>query len=1445
MKQNSFLRLLTLVLFFSLVGKGNAHSLPPYTFTHYTAEHGLTQKTVSYILQDRKGYMWFATWDGLNKFDGYTFRNYKARPGNKIELPSNRIDFMAEDSCGYIWILNYGHQVYRFHPHSGEFQPIQYPSYSAKSFYLLPNGHVWITTELDGLIRVRASADSNELMADNFSQANNLLPTVAVNLVQADGQGNEWILSSNGLYRVNADDGSFTSYFVESLQSRHEQQQPFYNMAETGEDLFFSSNNGHVWRYRKQDGRFSLLELSTTSNIVTINTMSDNTLIAGSSDDGFFVIDTTTQNSKHFNTLTTPVMPGNRVKSVFCDSYNEVWISLSGKGVVHYNPHTDETRYHVMRDNAGKILDSQPAMLIHEDIRRNLWIHPAGGGFAYYDRTKKELIPFYNEKLQNGWSSSNRVSVTYSDKQGNLWISSYDNGLEKVTFHTSAFHLQTPNLSDYEAQENDVRTLFEDSRGQLWVATKDRTIAIYDQDMQLKGYLSNNGTISHRPYQLGMAYSMIEDSKNTIWIGTKGEGLIALEPRADERAYKLTQYRHNPRDIYSLSDNNIYCLHEDDRGRIWVATFGGGINYLERITEGETVFTNHRNHLKNYPINKCYRTRYITSDAAGNIWVGTTTGLLAFGKDFNNPEELTFNHFTRIPGDINSLSNNDVHSIYLAGNGSLYIGTFGGGLNKLLSYNNGQARFQSFTTAEGFPSDILLSITEDSGGNLWMNTEEEICKFNTLSQTIETYNGRFFPQRIKFNEGAAIRLASGKFAFNTRKGFLTFAPDAVSKSKYIPPIAFNEEATELVFSHKNNSFSLSYAALDLEYPEDIQYAYILEGFENSWNMVGKRRVATYTNIPKGQYILKVQSTNSDGIWTNNIRSLPIRILPSFWETPWAILLYVAGLVAIILIAVYVLFTFYRLKNEVAVEQQVSDIKLRFFTNVSHELRTPLTLIAGPVENLLEQYPLEDEVKEQLEVVERNTKRMLRLVNQILDFRKIQNGKMKMRVQQIEAVLFVRNVMENFRAIADNHQIEFTLQTDVDKLYLWADADKLEKILFNLLSNAFKYTPRGKRIRVVVYDDDASITISIKDQGVGIDPGKQKSIFVRFENLVDKNPFNQPTSGIGLSLTKELVEMHNGSIRIESRTGEGSNFIVNLPKGKGHFGEDAEFIVADVATAGNELPNSQPDDTVTNEPETDNTKETLLLVEDNAELRQFIKTLFADKFNILEAEDGETGYEKALEQSPDFIISDIMMPGETDGIELTQKLRLNMHTSHIPIILLTAKSNIESKLEGLEFGADDYITKPFSASYLKARVSNLLEQRKKLQKIYYANFIANPKNNADTPKLCAADQKFIDKLMELMNVNMDNGELLVDDLADSLSLSRSVFFKKLKSLTGLSPIEFIKEVRIKRATELICEGGLNMSQIAYAVGFNDPHYFSKCFKQVTGLTPSEYKAKAIS
>ncbi len=1435
----------------------------PHTFTHYTGEGEFPQRIVSWMYQDHRGVMWFGTWDGLYKFDGYTFKGFKDYSNDSTQLGSSRILKVKEDQFGFIWILNDDSKVYRLETETERFSPIPYHSYSAKDFFCTTKGEVFVITEQNELLRIQIDPLTFAMHADNLFELYNFPPIKQINKVWLDNDGCIWILTDNGVHRYYNDQSPrVTSFFT---------AHSFYDIQYEDNKYFISSDKGEL--ICLEDNRAITIYLPTGAKLKNIRILSPERLLIGTDKDGLFEYDLTNKSHKHYTAESHPQLKDNEIRRIYIDAHQEAWIQTGVVGVVHFNPRNEQFRYFIQKDKYGnEIRNSRMDMYISEDIYGTLWIHLPGGGFAWYNRESKDLIPFYDTNVQTGWSSANHIAGYYNDKQGNLWISTFKNGLMKATFNENVFQRQSIEQKDPDFEGNNVRALYQDKNGYIWVGSKDRIVRLYDQKMNYIGNLTSQGTfVPYGKEELGMAYAFEQADDGTIWIGTKEKGLIAAIPQSNPLKFRIHTFRHQTDNLYSLSSNDIYSLCIDDNQRLWIATYGQGLNYLD-LNEKNYInprFINARNELKNYPIHQANRIRSLALSPEGILYAGTTNGIVYSTNPSEQPSEIMFSHTMRIPNHAHSLSNNNVHDIFFSRKGDMYACTYGGGLNKLTGIQKGTLLFKSYTIQDGLPSDALLTAQEDEDGNIWLATENELCKYNPASEDISSYPSRYFPQRIIFNEGKSMRTNNNQLAFNTMQGILYFHPDSIQNNTYIPPIILTHfhltentkaEDTQLfididkresiTLDHTQNGFNIQFAALDMRHPESIKYAYLLEGFEKSWNEIEHLHNATYTNLPHGNYTLKIKSTNSDGVWVDNIRQLQITVLPSFWETPWAYLLYALCILLIIFIATYILFVIFRLRHKVATEQHISDIKLRFFTNISHELRTPLTLITGPIEQLLQHGNLQETDREQLMMVGRNTNRMLRLVNQILDFRKIQNKKMHLRVQQIDVVPFVRHLMESFQSIADEHSIDFSLESNMESLLIWADADKLEKILFNLLSNAFKYTPQGKRIKVSIHQTDSISVLTIEDQGIGIDLEKQKSLFVRFENFADKSLFNTASTGIGLSLVKELVDMHKGKITVESKKGEGSRFTIQLPLGKEHFEADTEFILSDsIITHIDNTPHSNallaqlsdtPDNVV------DKNKETLLIVEDNTELRYFLHHLFSSHFNILEAENGMVGWEKSLKHIPDIIISDVMMP-EMDGIEMLKHVRNERTTSHIPVILLTAKSTIESQIEGMEVGADDYITKPFSGNYLKARIFNLLEQRKKLQALYCATLLPDgemltSKDEQVSVDMTIADQQFMNNLMAFIEEHIDNGDLVIEEIAKGMNMSRSVFFKKLKALTGLSPNELLKDIRIKRAAKYIKENDYSIQQIAYMVGFNDAHYFSRCFKQVYGMTPSEYKEK---
>ena len=818
------------------------------------------------------------------------------------------------------------------------------------------------------------------------------------------------------------------------------------------------------------------------------------------------------------------------------------------------------------------------------------------------------------------------------------------------------------------------------------------------------------------------------------------------------------------------------------------------------------------------------------------------------------PEAIRFYH-NICEERYSSLSNNDVLNITQTRRGKLIVTTQSGGINILEGHGDLSEKliFEHYNATIGQVSDLTLSTIEDKEGNIWVVSENKISKYDAEMNLLGELS-----DQILMAETKPVLLSSGKLFLGSLYGALCITPDELHKSDFVPPIVFshldiylnNTSRRQDIYNHREvqylqadeRNFIITFAALDYVNSPAIKYAYRIKGLNDQWIDLGNNRSASLVNIPAGDYLFQVKSTNADGVWVDNVTSLSIHIAPVFGETVWAILLYTIIAVGIMLVVVYIVIRITNLQRRVDFEQQISNLKLRFFTDISHELRTPLTLITSPIDEVISNEKLSDVGMENMQVAKRNADRMLRLINQILDFRKIQNDKMKVLVEQVDVIPLILKIYGNFVPMAHTHRIDFRLICPLDTFVMYTDVDKLEKILFNLLSNAFKYTPDEKSIFLSVTCEKQILCLQVKDEGRGINAQKLNRLFTRFDTLDEADP--NMSTGIGLSLVKELLNLLHGTVRVDSKLGEGSSFFVRLPGSRDTFDADAnaEFILADGENSGSET--VVPDNLIEEEED----KETrILIIEDNEELRHFICGVLAREYVVFEAGNGRQGLEMTLSELPDIVISDIMMP-EMDGIEYLKQVKGNSDICHIPIILLSAKSSLNDQIQGLEYGADEYITKPFSSAYLKARVDSLLKQRQMLYD-YYTSKMREEKDASfmeqlapSTPQVTHFDDDFICNILQSVEENIQNSEFRIDDLAEAMSMSRTVFYRKVKSLMGVSPVDFVKTMRIKRAVQLLEQDELTVSEVGYMSGFTTPQYFSRVFKEAMGCTPKEYKLK---
>lgn len=1418
---------------------------------HFSVSDGLAQGNVMSILQDQKGLVWFSTWNGLNKFDGYTFKTYKTSQESKYAFGSNRMGTISESKYGDIWCPTYDGQACLFDVETEKFidvlQPIELSTKQTNNvtrIYSLEKGIAWILCESGYAFRVDEQLCKKGEGITLYSASNHNLKGNQIFNIYQDSEEDEWILTDKGVSIIGK----------KTLDTDF----PFQFITQIRETIYLIAENDKLARYDFHTKKLKFVDIPYPHHKINNVTTIGKDMLALGTDNGV-ILYSIPKNSFQQIDIRTATQTSNDVESVYQDHLGDIWIFSKDPGIVHLNLVTNE-KEHLFTPKDEIIKHGRKSRkLIFEDNAKNLWLLPTEGNFCYYDRKERTLKPLLTD-INNPKSIFSPLVRSYTlDNQGNCWFATA-RGVEKLCFFPQSYQF---NQTDYEAE---TRAFLQDSNKRLWTASKSNYIQIFAPDGSLVGYLSKQGNIiKEKQAFFNGVYSILEDKDGNIWLGTRDIGLFQLK-KTGANHYSIHHFEHQTNDPYSLSSNSIYAIFQDSRNHIWIGCYGGGLNLLAQAKDGKVSFIHSNNELRNYPIAYGMKVRNIAEAPGGVILVGTTNGLLTFSNNFERLEEIKFYRNIRRPGDKNSLSANDIMHIYTDKNKTTYIISFTGGVNKVISPNllSENIQFKNYDKNNGLASDLALSMIEDAQNQLWVVSEIALSKFDPAKETFENYELSSIYQEFNFSEALPIINARNQIILGTDKGFLEVSPEKMRKSSYVPPIVFtglkiqghltdhsidNLEELELEPSQRNVTFQ--FAALDYVNPKGILYAYRLQGLEEEWNEADNNRSASYINLPAGKYQLQIKSTNSDGVWVDNVRTLSIHVLPTFWETYWAWLLYFILFILFTASIVYVLFYIYRLRHRVDMEQQLANIKLRFFTDISHELRTPLTLISSPVTEVLENEPLSPSAREHLTLVHQNTERMLRLMNQILDFRKIQNQKMKLLIEETDLIPLLQKVMSSFKLIAEEKNINYQLTSTIQSVYSWVDRDKFEKIFFNLLSNAFKYTPTDKSITVNITTKEKTVEIEVADEGIGIAVEKQHSLFQRFESLVKQNIL-QPSSGIGLSLVKEMVEMHHGTITVNSQPGIGSRFTVSLPLQREIFEEDVqvEFILNDSQSSAPHPVDSMkaPEEVEEKEDlETNSDGFSILVVEDNEELKAFLKSILSENYTVITASNGEEGLQHAVDDLPDLIISDVMMP-VMDGLEMIRQIKENNNICHIPIIVLSAKASLDDRIAGLEQGIDDYITKPFSATYLKTRVASLLRQRKALQELYM-NRLMEGKNTStpdpltpSQPQITPYDEQFMEKVMAYMEEQMDNAELTIDEFAEQLMLSRTIFYRKLKSIVGLTPVDFIREIRIKRAVQLIDSDEYNFSQVAYMTGFNDPKYFSKCFKKVIGITPSEYKER---
>lgn len=1348
-----------------MFGKFAYSQTSQYRFTRINVDHGLSHNQIKSIFRDRQGFLWIGTISGLNRYDGYSIKVFRSIPGDSTSLINSDVNKVFEGPGGKLWI------------------------------------HTWTGTNVFDPATGRFDRNANRLLK-SFS-----IPEGQINDIIRDSRGDHWFIhDTQGIYRYSESTGQTTPFVHVDGDTTGISTNDVAALAEDASgNIWLLHSNGILEKIDSRSGKVVQRDFTLSTRfrgeIREYNMVSDRDgdLWCHVSNDnaGLFVFASSAGTWRHLNVDSKPSLNANIIRSVVQDDDGIIWIA------------TDH------------------------------------GGINLFDKSLQTITYILNIPGDEKSISQNSVNVLYKDHDGVMWAGTFKNGVCYYHKNINRFQLLQHRLSDAESLPyNDINVVVEDDRQNLWIGTNGGGLIYFDRKLnKFRQYLHDPNNSNSLSTNVIVSLCLAKDGK--LWVGTYFGGLNCFDGR------KFVRFKHDPDDPNSLADDSVWEIFEDSDGKLWIGTLSRGVDLYDPAKK-------HFRHFNTNSTNSIHA-NYITSfeeDQRGNLWVGTGYGIEVFER-----KSETFTHYLNQLDDSASLSNNSVLAIFEDSRGFVWVATHGG----LNLFNPQLKKFRSWTVEHGLPHNSILTIVEDNRGHLWFSTPHGIShatinyepgRADSLSIAFKNYDQDDGLQGVQFNENAACKTSAGEIIFAGPKGLNIFRPESIPINRKKPRVLltdlqiFNksvrvdepvngkvilrktiEQTESITLKHSDNVFSVEFAAPGPFLPQKIQYQYKLAGFDRDWNTTNAdHRRVTYTNLDPGEYTFSVRAANNDGIWNEEPTSLVITVLPPFWKTKTAFLVYAVVILGLLFFARWLVlynerinFRIQREREEANRRHELDMIKIKFFTNVSHEFRTPLSLILTPMEKLLKSAHDGDQRKH-LELIHRNARRLLTLVNQLLDFRKIEMDEVRFSPSKGDAVAFVREVYHSFSDLSEKKNIHFAFNAPTTRLETLFDHDKLEKILFNLLSNAFKFTPENGNVALSIdtidYEGKNTLRISVQDDGIGIPEDKLERVFERFfQDDLPGTLLNQG-SGIGLSIAHEFVKMHGGSIKVDSAPGKGSCFTVLIP-------------MADLTTEGAGVSATAVPAPVKKVDER-RKKPVLLIVEDNEDFRFYLKDNLKLNFSIVEASNGRQGMERALESIPDLIVSDIMMP-EEDGLELCKKVKGDPRTSHIPVILLTARSADEQRLMGYECGADDYVTKPFNFEILLSRMQNLIAQREAFQKAFNKRIEIV---TGEVP-ITSMDEKLIQKAIKIVEENLSDPDFSVERFSREVGMSRVHLYKKLLSLTGKTPIEFIRTIRLQRAAQLLEKSQLSVSEIAYQVGFNNPKYFSKYFRDQFHTLPSLY------
>lgn len=1341
-------------------------------FTAITIKEGLSSNTVTSVLRDRYGFMWFGTEDGLNKFDGTNFKVYRYKPNDPSKLQTNEILSLHEDRSGNLWIATSGGSLSLY-------------DRKKDAFISIPAG------EQPGVI------------------PNNVIMDVCT-----DFEGKVWVAHYSGVSLVDA-----ATMRVSDVPLSGD---PAALRVPAG--CVFEDSKHFMWIGTEQ----GLLQYNPTLQTLV-------RFVHASEDPGSIA--------------------GNDIKSIAEDSDGNIWVGHEA-GLSMLRSGSNRFSNHLLDKYYPNNTRSKSIFAVAID-GETLWAATENSLDILNIKTGEHQT--YSVEDRNVHSLTARsIRCIYIDKQGICWLGTHGGGVNKYDRNLNLFNLVKSDAYDVNGLNTPVVSAFEeDGNGNVYVGTIGGSgISLFDRKTRLFKHYNIRSARKKADNKVSVL-TLTRNKNGQLLFGTYKDGMFIFDPAT--KNYRQIMQGSGMND---LNSNSVFCIRQDRSGKLWVGTNGNGLNVMDQQFNVIARYTPNPQ-LPNdrlLPLNGYIRD--ILEDRQGRIWIATHGGGIAVFTPRNGEFTIYNTRNSKIPND-------KIPTLHLDKNGNIWVGTFGNGVAMLNPQTN---QFTCFSEANGLQNNSVYKILEDKEGHIWVSTNKAISSIDINTKKIHNYGPHNGVQNNNFVGGSGLAMSTGEIFFGGHEGFNYINPSYLKRTTTVPTVLLTDLrvsnqsvipsakgpikenitiAREIDLDYKQN-FVLSFVGLNYTSPEQNQYAYRLEGFDKDWNYVGQATSASYTNLDPGSYVFRVKACNNEGVWNNETASIKIYVHPPFWRTTFAYFMYAVIAIGLVLYLRYRSIQKWKKKFRLEQEQkeaerihELDQLKIKFLTNLSHEFRTPISLILGPVDTLLTQQ--NNKSQGQLYMIKRNAKRLLNLVNQLLDFRKMEEHELTLQKTEGELVSFVKEASDSFRDLSEKKKIGFVFHSDIDQLHTSFDHDKIERIIFNLLSNAFKFTLPGGQISLEIAKmetpPDTSgnwITMRISDSGIGIPADKKEKIFDRFfQHATATSILNQGT-GIGLSITKEFIEMHGGKIELESEEGKGSSFLVHLP------------FAPTVSTLNGKTVSTQETEMLEIKPRRDEPVQKtngihasngngemplVLLVEDNEDFRLYLKENLRMNYKVAEAADGREGWQKALSLHPQLIVSDISMP-HMNGIELTKKIKSDKRTTHIPVILLTALTGEEEQIRGLETGANDYVTKPFNFGVLNAKIHNLLVLNDTLKNAYSKQIKILPSE----VKIESDDEKLLNTIMAYLEENLTNSQLSVEDLSRHVGMSRSSLYNRILEITGKTPVEFIRGVKLEKAAVLLEKSDMNVAQIAYSTGFSTPHYFTKSFKAKFDMLPSEFMTK---